>query len=90
MVVNGIETRMPTRISTGKAMPAVASHSTGRARMPRSCSVSLTMPYWPCSDQRQTIAVMVSETAQGSMMITRISPRPMKVVVQDERNRQGQ
>ena len=40
--------------------------------------MALSIPNWPFSAQRQTIALMVSETAQGSMMMTRARPRPAK------------
>ena len=76
--MNGIETTMPTAISAGKAVSAVASHSTGRPSRPRLASVALSIPNWPLRVQRQTMALMVSETAQGSMMITRARPRPIK------------
>ena len=34
------------------------------------------MPLSPFSAQRQTMAVIVSEIAQGSMISTRATPRP--------------
>jgi hypothetical protein len=46
--------------------------------IPRSISEALSRPALPLRPQRQTTAVMVSEIAHGSMMITRITPRPMK------------
>ena len=67
---------VPIAISAGKAVSAEASHSTGVWRRPSSKRVALNMPNWPLSVQRQTMALMVSETAQGSMTITRASPRP--------------
>ena len=43
---------------------------------PSPISAEFSMPLSPLSAQRQTTAVMVSETAQGSMMMTRAMPRP--------------
>ena len=49
--------------------------------------MALTMPNWPLSDQRQTMPLIVSDTAQGSMMMTRAMLRPIEVLVEDERDR---
>ena len=40
--------------------------------------MAFSIPNWPFRVQRQTMALMVSETAQGSMMMTRARPRPAK------------
>ena len=46
--------------------------------MPVARRAELSMPLSPLSAQRQMIAVIVSETAQGSMMMMRARPRPWK------------
>ena len=43
---------------------------------PSPSSAEFSMPLSPFSAQRQTTAVIVSDTAQGSMMMTRAMPRP--------------
>ena len=77
-MVKGIDTKIPIKISIVKAKGAVASHSIGSTIMCKSINVAFKRPERPLSAQRQTTAVIVSEMAQGSMIITRASPRPKK------------
>ncbi len=76
VVVKGTVTRMPTSICIGKAVAALASHWIFVSMRPRPCRAELSIPLSPFSAQRQTMAVMVSETAHGSMMMTRATERP--------------
>ena len=76
MVVNGTVTNMPISTCIGKAVSALASHWMFWLIKPSFISAEFSMPLSPLSAQRQTTAVMVSDTAQGSMMMTRASPRP--------------
>ncbi len=78
VTVNGIDTRMPTAISAGKALCALANQCTGWAIRPSASKLWLTIPNSSLNAQRQTTAVIVSETAHGSMMMVRARPRPWK------------
>ncbi|MNT30694.1 hypothetical protein D3C72_1665020 [compost metagenome] len=76
VTVKGIDTRMPTPTSTQNASCPSASQLIGSWMIPTIARLALTMPYWPLKDQVQTMAVMVSDTAQGSITIVRATPRP--------------